>query len=617
MRAESELYDRLPPIVAKSGGADALLRCGPVYAPPFEVQAVAWAMHVHSEQVGIFASPPGTVLAGHFSALGQDPGSRRSTRTGAGTSVATAVERPPNLMRMATYASRPAWELRARALTGARIAVPLGIGALLAVSILLRTRQLDVGFWIDEGLSVGIADRPFADIPGVLRQDGSPPLYYLLLNLWLGVAGRSEESVHGLSVVFSAFCVPVAFWAGWALFGRRAAWIAALLAAVNPFLTQYAQEGRMYALVVLLGLISMTCWLLAFTTDAVRAGPAIGFAVAFAAMLYTHNWALFFGAATGVAWLVLLWRAGRTRRRRLLRIGLLAYGGALVLYAPWIPTVLYQAAHTGAPWSRAPSLATLASVPSRILGEVAEVGVFLAAGAGVVALLRLGGPRGRAAAALLGITLLTIVLAWISSQISPAWANRYLASGVAPFLLLAAAGFAHAGRLGLVGLALVAVLWAVDGAPSEKSNVRAVAESIGPSLRPGDLVVATQPEQVPVLNYYLPDGLRYATLTGPVADVGVADWRDGVERLRATSPERDLQPLLDSLEPGQRLALVVPTVYALGRWSAPWTELIRLRSEAWLQHVSNDARFGLTAIQPESPFPASPNPVRARVYLKR
>jgi len=73
VRAESELYDRLPPIVAESGGAEALLRCGPVYAPPFEVQAVAWAMHVHSEQVGIFANPPGTVLAGHFSALGHDP----------------------------------------------------------------------------------------------------------------------------------------------------------------------------------------------------------------------------------------------------------------------------------------------------------------------------------------------------------------------------------------------------------------------------------------------------------------------------------------------------------------------------------------------------------------
>jgi mannosyltransferase len=522
-------------------------------------------------------------------------------------------------MRMATYASRPAWELRARAVSSARVAVPLGIGALLAVSILLRTRELGVGFWIDEGLSVGIADRPLADIPGVLRQDGSPPLYYLLLNLWMSAAGRSEESVHALSVVFSVLCVPVAFWAGWTLFGRRTAWIAALLAAVNPFLTQYAQEGRMYALLSLLGLISLTCWLQAFTTDAerVRLAPAIGFAFAFAAMLYTHNWALFFGAATGIAWLVLLWKARGAERTRLLRTGLVAYGGIVLLYAPWIPTALYQAAHTGAPWSKAPSLAALASVPARMLGEVAEVAVFLAAGAGVWALLRTRGPLGRATASLLGIAVLTIVLAWIGSQLSPAWANRYLAAGIAPFLLLAAAGFAHAGRLGLVGLALVTVLWAIDGAPTEKSNVRTVAEAIAPSLRPGDVVVATQPEQVSVLEYYLPDGLRYATLTGPVRDTGVTDWRDGVERLERTSAQRDLGPVLDAMRPGQRLALVVPTIYAIGRWSAPWTRLVRLRSEEWLQYVSNDPRFGLTAIEPPSPFPASPNPVRARVYLKR
>jgi mannosyltransferase len=521
-------------------------------------------------------------------------------------------------MRMATYASRPAWELRARAVSSTRVAVPLGIGALLAVSVLLRTTELGAGFWIDEGLSVGIADRPLGDIPGVLRQDGSPPLYYMLLGVWLEIAGRSEESVHGLSVLFAALCVPVAFWAGWTLFGRRTAWIAALLAAVNPFITQYAQEGRMYALVTLLGMISTTCWLQAFTTDAdePRTWPAIGFAVSLAAMLYTHNWALFFGAATGIAWLVLMRRAGAAERRRLFRTGLLGYGGAVLLYVPWLPTALYQAAHTGAPWSNAPPLAAFASVPARILGEVAELAVFLAAGAGIVALLRLRDARGRAVLALLVIAVLTIVLAWIGSQLSPAWANRYLAAAVAPFLFLAAAGFAHAGRLGLVGLAVVAVLWAIDGAPSEKSNVRDVATSIAPSLRPGDLVVATQPEQVPVLDYYLPDGLRFATLTGPVEDTGVTDWRDGVERLRATSAERDLAPLLESLRPGQRLALVVPQVYAIGRWSAPWTELIRLRSEEWLQHVSNDPRLGLTAIEPPEPFPASPHPVRAQVYLK-
>src|ERR1044072_8451241 len=98
---------------------------------------------------------------------------------------------------MATCASRPAWELRARAARSARVVVPLGLGLLLAVSLLLRTRQLDVGYWIDEGLSVGIADRPLTDIPGVLRVDGSPPLYYVLLSLWMDVFGRSEGSGHG------------------------------------------------------------------------------------------------------------------------------------------------------------------------------------------------------------------------------------------------------------------------------------------------------------------------------------------------------------------------------------------------------------------------------------
>ena len=522
-------------------------------------------------------------------------------------------------MRMATYASRPAWELRARAISSTRVAVPLGIGALLAVSVLLRTRELGVGFWIDEGLSVGIADHPLTDIPGVLRQDGSPPLYYMLLHLWLGPAGRSEEAVHGFSVLCAVLCVPVAFWAGWTLWGRRTAWIAALLAAVNPFMTQYAQEGRMYALVMLLGMVSLTCWLQAFTTgaDTVRRAPAIGFAVAFAAMLYTHNWALFFGAATGLAWLYLVWRARGEERRRLLVGGAIAYGGAVVLYAPWLPNALYQAAHTGAPWAKAPTLEHFASVPSRILGEVAELGVFLAAGSGVLALLRRRGAPGRAVAALIAIAVLTFVLAWIGSQLSPAWANRYLAAGVAPLLLLAAAGFAHAGRLGLVGLAVVAVLWAIDGAPSEKSNVRTVAEAIGPSLRPGDLVVATQPEQIPVLHYYLPGGLRYATLTGRVSDTGVADWRDGVERLEQTSAARDLAPLVAALEPGRRLALVVPQIYAVGRWSAPWTRLVRLRSEEWLQYVSNDPRLGLTAVVPAAPFPSGPIPVRAQVYLKR
>ena len=73
VRDESGAYDRLPAMVEKAGGTDAMLACGPVYAPPFEVQAVAWAMHLHSREIELFAAPPGTTIAGQSSALAHDP----------------------------------------------------------------------------------------------------------------------------------------------------------------------------------------------------------------------------------------------------------------------------------------------------------------------------------------------------------------------------------------------------------------------------------------------------------------------------------------------------------------------------------------------------------------
>ena len=179
-----------------------------------------------------------------------------------------------NLNAMATYAQRPAWGLMARAATRARIAVPAGLGALVLLSLILRTRELGIGFWIDEGLSVGIADRPLGDIPDALRLDGSPPLYYLLLHVWMQVAGTSEEAARALSLACALLCVPVAWWAARALFGTRAGWMAAVLAATNPFLTEYAQEARMYALCALLALIACGAFGKAIMADASRARAA-------------------------------------------------------------------------------------------------------------------------------------------------------------------------------------------------------------------------------------------------------------------------------------------------------------------------------------------------------
>ncbi len=90
--------------------------------------------------------------------------------------------------------------------------------------------------------------------------------------------------------------MPVAFWGAGLVFGRRAAWFAAVLTALNPYISQYAQETRMYSLVVLLSLLATSLFLRAYTVDErpARRWPVL-FGLALAVALYTHNWALFLG----------------------------------------------------------------------------------------------------------------------------------------------------------------------------------------------------------------------------------------------------------------------------------------------------------------------------------
>src|SRR3954454_10657740 len=234
---------------------------------------------------------------------------------------------------MATYASRPAWDMRARALSGRlRLAGPTAFVLLVAVSLLLRTTELGIGFWIDEGLSVGIADRPLGAIPHALQQDGSPPLYYMLLHFWLDLAGRSEQGVRSLSLLCGLLAIPVAWWAGRAIWrSHKAAWIAATLMAFNPFLAEYSQEARMYSLVALLAIPATTCFLRAYALDEPNRKPWIaGFAVSVAVALYTHNWPIFLAMSAGGAWIALWVMADGPRRRELFRDALLGFGGAAV-----------------------------------------------------------------------------------------------------------------------------------------------------------------------------------------------------------------------------------------------------------------------------------------------
>ena len=74
----------------------------------------------------------------------------------------------------------------------------LAIGGVLALGVVLRfVCQSDL--WADEVLSVNIAKLPISQIPAALRHDGSPPLYYLLLHVWMRMFGTSAAYAAGTS----------------------------------------------------------------------------------------------------------------------------------------------------------------------------------------------------------------------------------------------------------------------------------------------------------------------------------------------------------------------------------------------------------------------------------
>ena len=483
------------------------------------------------------------------------------------------------------------------------------VAALTAGSVAPRAPGLDHRLWMDEGIAVGIASHPLARIPQVLRLDGSPPLYYALLHGWMGVAGRSEVAVHLLSVVLAGLCVPAAWWAGRAAADRRTARVLAALVAASPFVAAYAREARMYTLVVLLGLVCVGCFASAYVRG--RRRHRLPFAIALALLLYTHNWALFLGAGLALAFAVAMRAAPPPQRPGLLRDGLAGFGLAAALYLPWVPSLVAQARHTGAPWATVPGVGALTAVPAALFGgTAATLVVALAAGAG---LARARGQRALAIA-LAAAALVPPVLGWLLSQVTPAWTERYLAVVVAPALLLAAVGIARAGRAGVAALASVVALWGTAGAAAPTSDAFAIADEARPMLRAGDLVVSTEPEQVPLLAYYLPRSLRFASAFGPAGDTGVADWRDAVRHLERTSVSGQLVPLLDRVPAGRSVMLVVPVGDDRAAWPTSWARGLHARAAAEEAALDADRRFVPVAGLPRG---GGTQPLRALVFRRR
>src|SRR5215217_8063313 len=210
------------------------------------------------------------------------------------------------------------------------------LAGITILAALLRFVTLgDQSYWGDEGATVGLIRMSFGDMLGAIPDsESTPPLYYALAWLWTRALGSSDEyALRSLSAVVGTATVTVLYAAACTLVTRRAALVAAALAACSPLLVWYSQESRAYALLGLLTALAL--WLFARALDG-RPRALAWWAVAAGLALATHYFAAFV-VVPQAAWLVA--RATTPGRRR---AALLACAPAIAVAGALLPLALEQ-----------------------------------------------------------------------------------------------------------------------------------------------------------------------------------------------------------------------------------------------------------------------------------
>src|SRR5690606_19172411 len=78
---------------------------------------------------------------------------------------------------------------------------------ILLLGFIFRLILINQSFWLDEGASLVISNRPLTDIFSYLSTDFHPPLHYLITHLTLELGFRSEFLLRLPNVIFGVLTI--------------------------------------------------------------------------------------------------------------------------------------------------------------------------------------------------------------------------------------------------------------------------------------------------------------------------------------------------------------------------------------------------------------------------
>jgi hypothetical protein len=206
----------------------------------------------------------------------------------------------------------------------------LVLAAVVVLFAAVRLWRLSAScLWFDEIFSVHAARHGWAELLRFVAADIiHPPLFYLLLKIWISLGGESLLWLRLLPALVSiAAIIPFVLLCRELELKRNERNVALLLLAVNGYLIKYAQELRMYSLLMLLSLFSLWLFVKFFRTKSVSRKQLGWLFLINLLLVYSHyaGWMLL--AVECLA--LVIWQ------RRKAKPFLIAFALLLLAYAPW------------------------------------------------------------------------------------------------------------------------------------------------------------------------------------------------------------------------------------------------------------------------------------------
>ncbi|HSH17892.1 MAG TPA: glycosyltransferase family 39 protein [Candidatus Saccharimonadales bacterium] len=432
--------------------------------------------------------------------------------------------------------------------TRLKIAVTLAV-CLIGAFLISRFLLIDNSIRLDEAQSLWQTSHSLQGTLKVIAQDVHVPLYHTILHSWQTFFGQSIQTARYLSLLFFMLSIPVVYLLARRILSINWSLFVTMLFSFSPFMNWYANEARMYTMLVLVATLSQLFFVKLIQSQGKRGW--LGYTLTALVGIYSHYFFFFSLLTQGIFYLL--------TRKQWVRGTFLRFAGlAGLLAAAFTPWFLYFRAQ-GSASNTSPNLQTPSSVDFFNVFSQFSFGfqtdvlnTILVSPWPVLVIVALMSVRGgqritRPVGYMIAAAFVPVLTAFIVSYaLTPFFVSRYMIACVPPLLILTVWFISHYRRALYVPIAglMIGMMIATSyqqytsAATPVKEDFKAAAAYINKHADASDIVVLSAPFTIYPFNYYYDGEARVATL--PIWDRTVPGAIPGFEAAKLPEQVRQL-----------------------------------------------------------------------------